>query len=87
MKSILIGFGLLFSSFIVMASPVNVNHASAEEISKSLTGIGLAKAQAIVAYRDAHGAFKTPQDLTQVKGIGEKTVEKNLADILLEDQH
>lgn len=62
---------------------VNVNTASAEEISTLLTGIGNKKAQAIVDYRESHGAFKTKQDLTNVKGIGSATVEKNSARILL----
>ena len=63
--------------------PVNVNAASASELADALDGIGDAKAQAIVAYRTAHGAFKTADALTEVKGIGVKTVEKNAAFIKL----
>jgi competence protein ComEA len=37
----------------------------------------LAKAKLIVDYRTAHGAFKSMDELTNVKGIGLKTVEKN----------
>lgn len=62
---------------------VNVNSASAEEIATLLSGIGLKKAQAIVDYRQANGQFQTKQDLTKVKGIGEATVAKNEARILL----
>lgn len=62
---------------------VNVNTASAEEISTMLLGIGLKKAQAIVDYRTQHGAFTSKQDLTKVKGIGTSTVSKNEARILL----
>lgn len=62
---------------------VNVNSASAEEIATLLSGIGLKKAQAIVDYRQANGEFQTKQDLTKVKGIGEATVAKNEARILL----
>lgn len=62
---------------------VNVNKASAEDISKELKGIGLVKATAIISYRDKNGPFKTKEQLTEVKGVGLKTVEKNRDDILL----
>ena len=59
------------------ATPVNVNKADAQTIATSLDGIGLSKAQAIVAYRDAHGPFKSVDDLGNVKGIGAKTLARN----------
>ncbi len=62
---------------------VNINTASAEEISTLLQGIGLTKAQAIVEYRTQHGAFTAKEDLTKVKGIGSATVQKNESRILL----
>ena len=68
-----------------IAAPVNVNTADANTISEALSGIGLKKAEAIVKYRTEKGLFKTAEDLTNVKGIGEKTVEKNKNDILLSD--
>lgn len=68
-----------------VAAPVNVNTADAKTISDALTGIGLKKAEAIVKYRTEKGLFKTPEDLVNVPGIGEKTVEKNKNDILLSD--
>jgi competence protein ComEA len=67
------------------ATPVNINTADAETIAKSLDGIGLNKAKAIVAYRDEHGPFKSTDDLTQVKGIGQATLERNHEAILLSD--
>lgn len=59
------------------ATPVNVNKADAATIAKSLDGIGKAKAQAIIAWREAHGPFKRVEDLAQVKGIGKGTLERN----------
>ncbi len=66
-----------------VAITVNVNTASAEEISTLLKGIGIKKAQAIVEYRQQHGAFETKEDLTKVKGIGSATVSNNASRILL----
>ncbi|MDE2053508.1 MAG: helix-hairpin-helix domain-containing protein [Xanthomonadaceae bacterium] len=59
------------------ATPVNVNKADAQTIATSLDGIGISKAQAIVAYRDAHGPFKSVDDVGNVKGVGAKTLERN----------
>ena len=63
------------------AGPVDINTADAETISAELNGIGLAKAKAIVEYRKKYGPFKNPEDLSLVKGIGERTVEINRANI------
>ena len=68
-----------------IAAPVNVNTADAKTISEALSGIGQKKAEAIVKYRTEKGLFKTAEDLVNVAGIGEKTVEKNKNDILLSD--
>ncbi|TDR22675.1 ComEA family DNA-binding protein [Marinicella litoralis] len=76
--------------FITMAifaqtafAAVNVNSADAEKIAAELKGVGISKATAIVAYREKNGPFKTIEQLTEVKGIGLKTVEKNRTEILL----
>ena len=67
-------------SFSTLASPVNVNSASAEEISSALTGIGPAKAMAISEHCKKMTCSK-PDDLLAVKGIGEKTLAKISADL------
>ena len=63
------------------AGPVDVNTADAETISEELKGVGLAKAQAIVEYREKHGPFRNADELALVKGIGERTVEMNRSEI------
>jgi competence protein ComEA len=68
-------FAMVLPAFA--ATPVNINKADAQTIATSLDGIGLGKAQAIVAYRDAHGPFKSVDDLGNVKGVGAKTLERN----------
>lgn len=55
---------------------ININTAHPSELI-SLKGIGVKSAEAIVAYRETMGEFKTVDDLTKVKGIGQKTVDNN----------
>lgn len=57
------------------AKKVNLNQASTEEL-QSLTGIGPAKAEAIMAYREEKGGFRKIEELTNVTGIGDKSFEK-----------
>ncbi len=73
---------LLFSS-AAFAGKININNASAEQIASAMTGIGESKAKAIVDYRNSHGKFESVQDLENVDGIGNKTVEKNKDKITL----
>ncbi len=86
---------LLFMSFANASSPtkeelyegieitVNVNTATAEELAVMLVGVGTKKAGEIVKYREAHGDFASIQELENVKGIGQATIEKNVERILL----
>ena len=76
---------VLAAPLAALAGPVNINTADAETISAELKGVGLAKAKAIVEYRKKHGPFRSADDLSLVKGIGERTVEINRADIKVRD--
>jgi len=82
-KTLTLSTLLLFSFNALHADPVNVNSADAQTIADSLKGVGLKKAEAIVEYRKANGSFDSAMELTEVKGIGEKTVIKNRDDIAL----
>ncbi len=66
-----------------VSQAVNINTATAEELAEALKGVGIKKAQAIIAYRKANGDFSSAEQLTEVKGIGEATVDKNRALITL----
>lgn len=57
---------------------VDINTASATELQAALkgTGVGKAKVEKIIEYREQHGGFKSIEELTAVKGIGDKTMEK-----------
>ena len=57
--------------------PIDVNTATAEELAAAMSGVGLKKAAAIVAYRDENGPFDSIDDLVLVRGIGPATVDTN----------
>lgn len=81
--SLIFSVTLAFASATV-AAPVNINEASAEQISDSLIGVGLKKAAAIVQYREQYGHFTSTEELINVKGIGAETLEKNKSNIVIE---
>tara|TARA_R110000772_G_scaffold262537_1_gene381623 strand:+ start:150 stop:509 length:360 start_codon:yes stop_codon:yes gene_type:complete len=71
------------SSQEMMQQPVmvNINTATADELSSMLKGIGEKRAMAIVAYREENGPFATVEQLQSVKGVGEKVLEQNRANL------
>lgn len=60
---------------------VNINTAGASQLASVLKGVGSKKAQAILDYRKKFGPFKSIDELTAVKGIGSKTLQKNRSKI------
>ena len=86
-----IGFGLLgmpaFAAEPDAAKPaateqtaltrISLNSADADTLAKHLVGIGPAKAAAIVEWRNTHGRFTSVEQLLEIKGIGEATLNKN----------
>lgn len=61
---------------VAQSQTVNINTANAEELA-TLRGIGPIKAAAIIRFREEHGPFASIDEMMAIKGIGEKTVEKN----------
>ena len=61
------------------SGPINLN-TTREEL-MTLSGIGEVKADAIIAYRTENGAFQSVEQLLEVSGIGEKTLEKLRAQV------
>lgn len=55
---------------------LNLNTASEKELDERLPGIGPALAKRIVEYREQHGGFRSPEELKNVSGIGEKRYEQ-----------
>lgn len=75
MLSLIVLFGSLFAS-------VDINNAEAKDFA-ALKGVGSKKADAIIAYRDANGCFSSIEALTKVKGIGNKTIQRNKENLVL----
>ena len=69
---------------LAVAAPVNINLADAQTLAEQLNGVGLKKAEAIVVWREEHGAFTSPEQLVEVKGIGPVIFDKNRELIHLE---
>jgi competence protein ComEA len=57
--------------------PVDINTADAATLARELNGVGPARAQAIVAYRNEHGPFKSVDDLRLVKNMPQKVIDNN----------
>ena len=74
MKKFLFAALSLFTAALSLAA-VNINTATPAEL-EALPGIGPAKAKAIAEYRRQHGAFKSVDELKNVKGIGEGVLSK-----------
>ena len=72
----ILAIGFLFAS-------VDINTADTKELT-TLKGIGKTKAEAIVNYRE-NNCFKSVNELSKVKGIGKKTVEKNKDDLTVSE--
>jgi competence protein ComEA len=92
MKSLTTLFSSLILSLVLAGSAlagetVNINTADAATIDRVLVNVGPTKAQAIVDHRKANGAFRSPEQLALVKGIGLKTVEKNRDRIMIGPVH
>ena len=75
LQTLILSLALMGSAWA--AEKVNINTADAATIDRVLLNVGASKAEAIVAYRKANGAFRSAEQLALVKGIGLKTIEKN----------
>lgn len=69
---------------VAPVATVNINAADASTLAAALKGVGVSRAQEIVRYREAYGPFASAEELMEVKGIGQSTLDTNLKAITLE---
>lgn len=75
MKKLLLSLFMLLAFSGITYAAVDLNTATKAEL-EAVKGVGSAKADAILEYRKQHGAFKSVDELSEVKGFGEKSVKK-----------
>jgi competence protein ComEA len=89
MRRLIKGLGtmaaLAFGPGLVLAGPVNINEADEETLAEELDGVGAALAAAIVRDREENGPFEEPEQITRVRGIGERVLEDNKEFILVKN--
>ena len=80
-KTVSLLSSLLLCAFLsggaLAAEKVDINNADAATLDRVLDGVGPSKAEAIVSHRAKHGAFRSADELAEVKGIGLALVEAN----------
>lgn len=75
---------LLFIPGILFAEVININTADKATL-VALKGIGEKRAEAIIAYRDQYGPFKSVDELAEISGIGQSIVDDNRENISITD--
>lgn len=85
LKSLFLTLTILLFTVVTAWAALNINTAGQEQL-QALSGIGPAKAAAIIEYRTANGPFKSVDDLAKVKGIGAKTLDSLRNDLTIADK-
>ncbi len=75
----------LLGPMVALAGPVDLNSADAATLARELDGIGMARAKAIVEYREHNGKFRSVDEMLNVKGIGPQVLEQNKANLQVRD--
>jgi len=83
MRKLFVVIPSAFVPTLLMAGPVDLNSADAATIARELSGVGAARAEAIVEYRREYGNFKSADELLNVAGIGEHILDRNRENIQL----
>lgn len=71
----------LSTQSINVIKKINLNTVSTDQLVHTIRGIGPKRAQAIIAYREKHGRFKSITQIAEVKGIGQAFVAQHLNDL------
>ena len=77
MKKVLLIALLALPCYLSAADKVNINTASREILMSEIKGVGEKRADAIIAYREQNGPFKSVDELRNVTGVGQSILDEN----------
>ena len=80
-SSAIFGFAL---SGMALAAEININTADAQTLAQEINGVGPKIAERIIEWRQTNGPFESVEQLVEVRGIGEATLEKNRENLTIE---
>ena len=84
-KKTLLALCLLIPT-LLFAEAININTADKDALMSAIKGVGEKRAEAIIAYREQNGPFKSIEELTEVRGLGASIVEKNMDNLSVKDK-
>lgn len=84
-KKTLLALCLLIPT-LLFAEAININTADKDALMSAIKGVGEKRAEAIIAYREQNGPFKSIDELAEVRGVGASIVEANLDNLSVEDK-
>lgn len=84
LNTLILALALLLPLAAPAASPVNINTADKETLITAISGVGEKKAEAIIEYREQHGPFKSVDEITKIKGIGQGILDRNRENLSVE---
>ena len=68
---------LALPCYLSAADKININTASKEVLMSEIKGVGEKRAEAIIAYREQNGPFKSVDELAKVTGVGQSILDAN----------
>ncbi len=84
-RSCILAVLLTLPTFLFAGEIININTAD-KEVLMSIKGIGEKRAEAIIAYRDQNGSFKSIEQLADVKGVGLTVVDNNREILVVKEE-
>lgn len=76
-KRLLLILLLALPCYLSAADKVNINTASRDVLMSEIKGVGEKRADAIIAYREQNGPFKSVDELLNVTGVGQSILDDN----------
>ena len=84
LRKLLFAVILAVPAIVIAAQSVNINTADKETL-MSIKGVGEKRAEAIIAWREQYGPFKTVEQLSEVQGVGKAIVDDNRESLTVGD--